>query len=114
MGFAPAVSRALSQYATFRGRATRPEFWWFFLLVATAVAVGAGIDLALGTDFVVQVFALPLLLPFFAVGARRLHDTGRSGWWYLLMLIPAAGLLLYVFWALPSKPEPNRHGPAPA
>jgi uncharacterized membrane protein YhaH (DUF805 family) len=51
VGLVPAVRQALSQYATFRGRATRAEFWWFFLLLALVIAVGALVDRALGTAF---------------------------------------------------------------
>jgi uncharacterized membrane protein YhaH (DUF805 family) len=114
VGLVPAVRQALSQYATFRGRATRAEFWWFFLLLALVIAVGALVDRALGTAVAVQVLSLPLLLPFIAVGVRRLHDIGRSGWWYLVAFVPAGALLLYVFWVLPGKPVANRHGPVPA
>ena len=113
MGFGSAVSTCLSQYASFSGRARRSEVWWFYLF---AVLVGLGavlLDAALGLGFLYPLSLLALLLPTLAAGTRRLHDTGRSGWWWLISLVPFGGIALLVFWVMDSDPAPNAHGPSP-
>jgi len=96
MTFTQAVSSALSSYATFHGRARRSEYWWFYLFTIL-VAIPAGVidailDMAFNNEIgiVGTITSLALLLPSLAVTARRLHDTGRTGWW---MLLPVAPLL---------------------
>jgi uncharacterized membrane protein YhaH (DUF805 family) len=92
MNFGQAISTCFSRYATFSGRASRPEFWWFFLfqvLVSLAAQMLGGV--------IAGVIGLALLLPGLAVGTRRLHDVGRSGWWQLLALT-GIGLLLLLYW----------------
>ena len=92
MNFGQAISTCFSRYATFSGRASRPEFWWFFLF-QILVSIAASM---LG-DIVAGLVSLALLLPALAVGARRLHDIGKSGWWQLIMLT-VIGLLLLIYW----------------
>ena len=92
MNFGQAISACLSKYATFSGRASRPEFWWFFLF-QVLVNAAAGM---LG-DMISGLVGLALLLPALAVGTRRLHDIGKSGWWQLLMLT-GIGLLVLIYW----------------
>lgn len=95
MSFGAAVSSALSKYATFSGRAGRPEFWWFTLFTLIVSIVSGVADTLLGIAFtndlevVNALTGLLLLLPSLSVTARRLHDTGRSGWWMLLPTVPA-------------------------
>ena len=114
MGFGQAVSTSFSKYATFSGRARRSEFWWFYLAIALIVVVAAVLDAVLGTTPLITVVAyLALLLPFVAGGVRRLHDTDRSGWWFLLALVPLGGIVVLVFWCLDSTPGPNSHGESP-
>jgi|KBSMisStandDraft_5_1062788.scaffolds.fasta_scaffold34020_3 uncharacterized membrane protein YhaH (DUF805 family) len=83
MPIVDAVKACLAKYAEFNGRATRTEYWWFFLAVVLGSAVASLISLR-----VYALFSLVTLLPLIAVGARRLHDTNRSGWWQLLSLVP--------------------------
>lgn len=83
VGMREACVRALRQFDDFKGTASREEYWWFFLAVLVVAAPAAAIHERLG-NVVILVAALPLL----AVGARRLHDTGRSGWWQLFFLAP--------------------------
>lgn len=92
MNFGQAISTCFSKYATFSGRASRPEFWWFtlFQILVSIVASMLG-------DIVAGLVSLALLLPALAVGARRLHDIGKSGWWQLIMLT-VIGLLLLIYW----------------
>jgi uncharacterized membrane protein YhaH (DUF805 family) len=113
--------QVLKKYAVFTGRAQRAEFWYFVLfnlLISVALAL---VDIAIGTyseeagvGLLYGVYALAVLLPGIAVAVRRLHDTGRSGWWYLIGLIPLIGaIVLIVFWVQDSQPGENQHGPNP-
>ncbi|MES2687237.1 MAG: DUF805 domain-containing protein [Pseudomonadota bacterium] len=92
MNFGQAISTCFSKYATFSGRASRPEFWWFFLF-QILVSIAA----SMFGDVINGLVGLALLLPALAVGARRLHDIGKSGWWQLIMLT-VIGLLLLIYW----------------
>lgn len=118
MGFGQAVSTCFSNYANFTGRARRSEFWWFYLFVVIVQVVGQGIlALILGTDsglftFFALVLAVALAIPLYAAGARRMHDTGKSGWLQLLVLIPCVGfIVLIVLWAQQGQPADNQYGP---
>ena len=99
MTFAESVRTCFSKYADFNGVASRSEFWWFILFVfVVAVALN------FVSPTLANVVSLGLLLPQLAVGARRLHDTGKSGWGQLFLLVPFAGLIvLIVLWAQPPK-----------
>jgi uncharacterized membrane protein YhaH (DUF805 family) len=114
MTFADAVRSVLTQYATFTGRARRSEFWWFVLFNAMVSVVVSIIGSAAHTSILSTIVSLALLLPGLAVSVRRLHDTGRSGWWVLLDLVPLVGwIVLLVFCAQDSQPGTNAHGPSP-
>ncbi len=104
---------AIKKYADFTGRARRTEYWMFTLFYLIFFLVTVGIDMALGTTFIAAIFSLGLLLPSLAIGARRLHDTGRSGWWQLLYFIPLIGaIVLLVFFCQDSQDE-NDYGANP-
>jgi uncharacterized membrane protein YhaH (DUF805 family) len=104
MTFAESVRTCFSKYADFNGVASRSEFWWFFLFLFVVGLVLNLIEETMGTQVLGLLFGLATLLPQLAVGARRLHDTGRSGWWWLIILVPLIGfIVLIVFWAQPSK-----------
>ena len=97
------------KYFDFKGRAGKEEFWWFFL-AQVVVLVIAGVL----SDMLYVLAALALLLPGLGAGARRLHDTGRTGWLLLLGLIPIVGFVVLVyFWIQPSAPA-NEWGAGPA
>lgn len=98
------------KYATFSGRAARSEFWWFALF-----AVVGNVVLGVLSAFLAAVFALGILLPGIAVAVRRLHDLDRSGWWYLLVLVPVLGSLLLIFgyYIHPGTEGCNRFGSDP-
>ena len=119
MGFGQAIAACMTDYATFSGRASRSEFWWFYLFVvlmswgATLVAAAAFPADPAAADALSGLVNLMFLLPVLAAGARRLHDIGRSGWWQLLYLTGIGVILLIVWWVLSSKQERNAHG-APA
>ena len=99
MTFQESIRTCFTKYVGFDGVASRPEFWWFALFVFVVSLVLAMVAPMLG-----NLFALATLLPQLAVGARRLHDIGKSGWWQFLLLVPLLGLIvLIVFWAQPSQ-----------
>ena len=102
MNFGQAISTCFAKYATFSGRASRPEFWWFFLF-QILVSIAASM---LG-DVVAGLVSLAVLLPALAVGARRLHDIGKSGWWQLIMLTVIGLLLLIYWWVQPASGDPT-------
>jgi uncharacterized membrane protein YhaH (DUF805 family) len=110
MSFTQAVRTCMSKYAMFNGRARRPEYWWFALFGLITYAVAAVIDAATGTPVFVIIALLALLVPSLAVAIRRLHDTNRSGWWYLICLVPLiGGIVLLVFMASDSTPGTNQY-----
>lgn len=116
MTFGQAVSTCLGKYATFQGRATRSEFWWFYLACVLAGMVAGIIDLLIfrtSNGLLGSLVSLALFLPLLAAGARRLHDIDRSGWWQLLSFSVIGVLLLIYWWAQPGETTANAHGPAP-
>lgn len=107
MTFARAVRHCLRNYATFSGRARRPEYWWFFLFVVLGgivtdlidgVLFGFGAPDAPETQILGPLWSLTMFVPLLAAGWRRMHDTGRPGWYLLIpMLISLAVLFLVGF-----------------
>jgi uncharacterized membrane protein YhaH (DUF805 family) len=135
MSFTDAVRTCINRFAVFDGRATRSEFWWFYLFVVLVAMVGyvpililtiigassgdgaiSGIFTILSVIFWILWFVVivALYIPFLAVGCRRLHDRGQSGWLQLLLLVPCGNIVLLVFWVLEGTPGDNAYGPKPA
>jgi uncharacterized membrane protein YhaH (DUF805 family) len=112
---------ALQNYAVFSGRARRSEYWYFALFYLIFYAVGAMLDVMTGTfdkaagiGLCTGILTLAFLIPSLSVTVRRLHDTGRSGWWLLIGLIPVVGaIILLVFLAQDSESGANQHGANP-
>ncbi len=102
--------RALKKYADFSGRATRQEYWMFVLFYLIFHIVLATIDRLVGTMFLVPIFSLALLIPNVSVGARRLHDTGRTGWWQLISLIPLIGVIVLIVFLVQDSHDDNEYG----
>jgi uncharacterized membrane protein YhaH (DUF805 family) len=101
MTFLDSIKTCFSKYATFDGTASRSEYWWFFLFLLLGSAFCGVFSAKLQ-----MAFNLVTLLPSLAAGARRLHDTDRSGWWQLLFIVPLVGwIVLIVFWAQESRPN---------
>jgi len=109
MTFTEAVKTCFAKYADFSGRATRPEYWWFCL----AISLGSAASSSLGLR-VYSLFTVVTLLPLLAVGARRLHDTNRSGWWQLLGLVPFGVVVLIILLIQPSASPLTSVEPAAA
>ena len=108
MTFGQSIKTCFSKYADFNGRASRSEYWWWFLFVFLGSAITGVIS-----DVLSGVFSLAILVPYLAVAARRLHDTDRSGWFLLLNLIPLVGWIVLLVVFIQEGKEPNRFG-APA
>lgn len=109
------------KYAVFSGRANRKEYWVFFLFcVFVGTVLSNTIDLYLvnargfGFNVTNTIFTLATLIPWIAVGVRRLHDADFSGWWLLIGLIPLFGTIAsLIMLALPSTKGENKYGPEP-
>ena len=124
--FATAVTRAFSKYATFKGRASRSEYWFFLLanlvvilsVIMLSALIGAdsnGDPTAMGSILGVAliVWYIGSFLPTLGLLVRRLHDTGHSGWFYWIVLIPFVGaIILLVSLAKKGDVIPNQYGPA--
>lgn len=132
VSFGEAIKRGFSHYATFTGRASRSEYWWWMLfcyILSVAIMLIFPVNFA---DFdpsdvasvsrlysspayiVSYLVGLALFLPNLSVSIRRLHDTGRSGWWVLLSLICCVGpIVLLVWYCQPSQDSTNEYGPVP-
>jgi len=120
MGFGEAISTNLSKITDFNGRASRPEFWWWILaiwilnlivsLISGGWRGGSGF-----LWFIGWVISIILVLATLAVGCRRLHDTGKSGWFQLIYLIPCVGWIIMIFlFVQPGTAGDNQYGPPPA
>ena len=93
--------KPLRRYADFSGRASRPEYWWYVLLLIVAVIVAMILDNLAGTERMAGPYGLVALavlvatvIPSLAAATRRLHDTGKSGWWQLIMYLPYVVLIV--------------------
>jgi uncharacterized membrane protein YhaH (DUF805 family) len=113
MSFPDALSTCLRKYATFAGRARRAEYWQFTLAYVVALVAAALVDQVWAAPVLTALVIVGLLLPHLAVTVRRLHDTGRSGAWFLISLVPFGGLVLLVFTCQDSAPVANEYGASP-
>ncbi|MDR5853621.1 DUF805 domain-containing protein [Caballeronia sp. LZ062] len=119
MGFFEAVRVALiEKFATFDGRARRSEYWYFQLFAGIVGGLAMGLigmnEDSLGIVSLVTLFVFALFVPSLAVTVRRLHDTGRSGWFYLIAFVPLIGGILVFIWTCSRGTEGmNRYGSDP-
>jgi uncharacterized membrane protein YhaH (DUF805 family) len=123
MSFNQAVSSVLlNKYATFSGRARRSEYWWWYLFVSLVFLVASILDraigltysdLTLGGGWLATIAGIVFLIPNLAVSVRRLHDTGRSGWWLLIALVPFVGWLVLLYFFVLDSENDNQYGPYP-
>lgn len=113
--------RVLRKYAVFTGRARRKEYWIFGLIDVLIIFalkyphfLTSQIDPETRLGQLQMLYVFATFVPFVAVSVRRLHDTNRSGWWVLLVLIPVIGMIpTFIFMAEDSEPGENRYGPNP-
>lgn len=109
---------ALERYQDFEGRSRRTEFWMFtasqFVIMLTLMVFAGILQLFLGTIVFLPIFlfiaSVVLFVPGLAVTVRRLHDTGKSGWWMLISLIPFGSVLLLYFLVKEGDPGENEYG----
>lgn len=129
MGFTEAIQSGFNNYVNFSGRASRPAYWWWFLFTWIVSIVAQLIDgavrppgfnyeasaMSVFVGIITVIVSLALLLPSIAVLIRRLHDTDRSGWWWLIGIIPLIGWIILIFFlASPGTLGENRYGPPPS
>lgn len=127
MGFMDALTTVFrNKYATFSGRASRSEYWWAYLgyfVIATVLQIFAIIggiilidagELALLPTLIALVGIVALIIPTIAVSVRRMHDTGKSGWMLLILIIPCIGFILWIVWMVEDgQAHDNAYGPVP-
>jgi len=127
MGFIEANKMFFKRYFDFEGRSTRPEIWWPFLLwwivtILLAIPLGFTEETSnsetlspMGTVFasLLGLWYFITIIPGIAVRVRRFHDQDRSGWMYLLRIVPFGGLIIIIFMCLEGTRGPNRFGPDP-
>ena len=116
MKFTQAITTCMGKYGTFSGRASRSEYWWFYLFV---VMISWGSIIVSGAmyspddlmfEILPNLVSLIFIVPGIAAGSRRLHDIGKSGWWQLLWIIPIIGWILLIVWlATKTKPEGDKY-----
>jgi uncharacterized membrane protein YhaH (DUF805 family) len=110
--------QALTKYAVFSGRARRKEFWYFALfntiisIVLVLIDFESGnLDPETGLGLLQGIYMLAILLPLISVSVRRLHDTGRSGWWFLVSFVPVVGhFVMLLFMVQKGQPDSNQYG----
>ena len=115
------MTMPLKRYAEFSGRSRRKEYWMFTLMLVILNVVIGIVEGVLGLTGTIGTYGpltllvlLAILVPSLAVGARRLHDTGRSGWWLLIGLVPIVGaIVLLIFFVLEGHKGHNEYGPDP-
>jgi len=118
MNIQTAVKTCFNKYATFSGRASRSEYWFFYLFTIIASVITWVIDTMLlgygadDTGAISLIFQIIIILPSLAVGARRLHDIGKSGWWQLLIITLIGIILLIVWFATVGSSKKNNYGSA--
>jgi len=117
MGFPQAIASGFQHYVAFAGRACRSEYWFWVLFTLIGGVVTAILDNAVFSDNDIgplnTIFNLICLLPSLAIGVRRLHDIGRTGWW-VLIVFTIIGIIVLIVWACQrGDAGPNRYGPDP-
>ena len=110
-------TKCLKNYTNFTGRARRKEFWMFVAVncaVSIILSILGGIISSWIGSIISMIYGLAIVVPAIAVGVRRLHDIGKSGWLYLLGLIPFIGAVILIIWACkPGDTGENEYGPDP-
>lgn len=110
MTFQESIQLCFQKYADFNGRAKRPEYWWFALFMFLTSMI-----LGMVSDMLSIVFSVATVLPSLAAGARRLHDTNKSGWFQLLWIIPILGWVAVIYLlAVEGDAGANQYGEPPA
>ena len=101
---------ALKQFANFSGRATRQQYWMFILIYIIISVLLSIVDGLMGSVILSGILTLVMFIPSISIAARRLHDTGRSGWWQLLVLIPLIGAIVVIVFLCQASQGENEYG----
>ncbi len=104
---------AFKKYGDFTGRATRQEYWMYILIYILIYIALVVIDGLMGVPLLSLLFLLACFIPNISIAARRLHDTGRSGWWQLIGIIPLIGLVVMLIFLTQDSHDQNEYGPDP-
>lgn len=104
---------AFKQYADFSGRTRRKEYWMFILIYVVIYISLTVIDVLLSTFWLNTIYSLICVIPSFSIAARRLHDTGRTGWWQLILFIPLVGLVVMLVFLCQDSQDDNEYGVSP-
>lgn len=104
---------AFKKYTDFNSRSRRKEYWMFVLIYSIIIIGLSLIDAFVGTIWLSTIFSLVLIIPSISITTRRLHDTGRSGWWQLIYLIPLIGFIVMLVFLCQNSHEENRYGISP-
>ena len=118
MDFQKSISTCFKKFTVFSGRASRSELWYFALFGVIGAIIASVIDvMILGYSWerngpIYLIFEIIIFIPSIAVGARRLHDIGKSGWWQLISLTIIGIILIFIWWATEGEKKKNRFGPA--
>ena len=105
------INAVKGQYFDFKGRTKVADFWKFVLVAFVINIVLSIVDSIIGVKILSSLFGLAILCPMLGIGARRLHDTGKTGWFQLLNIIPLVGaIVLIIFWCQPSQNGANKWG----
>ncbi len=107
------IDAVKNNYMNFNGRVRRKAFWMYILIYFVISIVASIIDSVLGIQLVSLIVSLGLLLPSISISARRLHDTGRSGWWQLIGFIPVIGFIILIVFYVQDSHEENKFGVNP-
>lgn len=110
MTLSDSVKTCFSKYATFSGRASRSEYWYFCLFNVIVSIVLYALAMATGLGFLTSLYSLAVLLPGLAVFTRRMHDIGKSGWNYFWVLLPIVGAILLLIWLCRESDAENQYG----
>ncbi len=103
-----------NKYFSFKGRASRREYWYFYLANFCIALVLVMLDQIWGMEILSSIYSLAILVPNLAISVRRLHDVGRSGWWYLIAFVPVIGIVIILIWACTRGDEGvNEYGEEP-
>ncbi|WP_438350886.1 DUF805 domain-containing protein [Paenibacillus sp. FA6] len=106
--------KVLKNYVGFEGRARRTEYWMFTLFNYIALMLLLILEFIANLNSVlIVIYSVAVMLPSLAVAVRRLHDTGRSGWWYLITFIPLIGGIILLIFMCEDSEESNQYGPNP-
>lgn len=107
MTFKESIIKCFSNPVNFKGRASRSEFWWFYLLIVGLTCVATMLD---SSGTISSIIEIILFIPLIAAGARRLHDINKSGWWQLLILTGIGLIPLIYWWTSKGSDQDNQFG----